>query len=73
MSFILKTDKIWLISVFGALSHVIGQLIAAYLLINLKQILYFAPILMLSAIITGIFTGVTSQLIYKRMKNIKLK
>lgn len=72
LSVILKDNKIWVISIIGAISHIIGQLAVAYLLTNIDQIFYYAPILILSAIITGSFTGIVAQITYKRIKNINL-
>lgn len=60
------------VSVFGSVAHNIGQLLVAALVINNFLIFSYFPILMLSAIAMGIFTGFASNflsgLIKKSMK-----
>ncbi len=66
----LKERMLWCVSVIGAIGHNIGQLAAAVLITGTVQILWYAPILIISAIITGIFTGAAAQQVLKRTKNV---
>ena len=50
-------EYIPLISVIGAIAHNIGQILVAVFLINSTKIMYYLPILIISGIITGFFTG----------------
>lgn len=61
--FINKMDKnqIWVVSVLGALSHSIGQIIIAYFLINNSSVFTLLPLLTISSIATGVLTGLISQ------------
>ncbi|MGN1115084.1 MAG: Gx transporter family protein [Candidatus Ornithomonoglobus sp.] len=61
-----KGSKIWVISVFGAISHNIGQIIVAVLITSTWQIAAYLPILLVSAVITGMFTGFSAQAVIKR-------
>lgn len=58
--------QLWVVSVFGALAHNLGQLIAAYFITKTPQIFGYFPILAFSAVITGAFTGVIAYFIVKR-------
>ena len=70
LSFVLKNEFIWVVSIFGALAHIAGQLGAAYIITGVEQIIYYTPILIISAVITGTFTGVSAQGVYKQLKKI---
>lgn len=64
----IKEENMWVTSVFGAVGHNIGQICAAYAITHTVQIFWYLPVLMISAVLTGIFTGVISQLTLKRMR-----
>lgn len=66
----LPKKLIWAISVCGAVFHNFGQLTAAAILIENLSSLYYLPMLMLSAIITGAFTGITAQILDNRLGQI---
>ncbi len=51
------------ISVIGALFHVFGQIAVAMIYLSTTYVLYYLPIIALSAIITGVIVGVSAQLI----------
>ena len=46
------------ISVAGGVSHNIGQLIVAALIVENKSLLYYAPVLIISGVITGVLIGI---------------
>lgn len=46
------------VSIVGAIAHNIGQIFTAMLFTKTPQLLYYCPLLMMSAILTGLFTGV---------------
>lgn len=51
------------VSVIGSLFHVIGQILVAIIFLSTPYILYYLPIIAISAIITGIFVGIIAKLI----------
>lgn len=57
MNRFLKGHYIYLTSVVGAVFHNIGQILAAYVILQMKGILVYVPFLMISGVITGLFTG----------------
>ena len=65
-----KKASIIMISVCGAVSHNIGQLICACIIMKSAGLLtYYAPVLILTGCITGIFTGIISENVLKHTKN----
>lgn len=65
---LIPANKLWLTSIIGAIFHNIGQIIAAALILSTSAIFVYVPVLMLSAIITGLFCGVCAQFIYIRLQ-----
>lgn len=47
-----------MLSMFGAVSHNIGQLIIACLILQNKYALYYAPVLTISGVAVGVITGI---------------
>lgn len=50
------------ISILGAVTHNIAQLMVASLILRETVVLYYLPILLISAVITGLITGTISEL-----------
>lgn len=67
----LGEDRIWVVSVIGAVFHNIGQILAAMVVLRSAAVAAYLPFLLLSGIITGVFTGGITQLVYKRLKNVR--
>ena len=57
---------LWVVSVFGALAHNAGQLAAAMLITRTPGLLAYGLMLLISAIVTGAFTGLAAQYLIKR-------
>ena len=62
---VLAKNKLWVISVIGAIFHNVGQILAAVVLTNTSAVLWYLPVLIISAVITGAFNGVCAQLLLK--------
>ncbi len=60
------------LSVAGALSHNIAQVSVAAIMMGTKEILYYLPVLCLSALISGVLVGLTATLLIKTLKNVKM-
>lgn len=56
------------VSVTGSFFHSLGQIIVASLLINMKAMMYYLPLLLLFSIPTGIITGLISKELIKNFK-----
>lgn len=66
-----KHHMIWLLSVIGAICHNIGQISVACVVMGTTSVLFYLPILMVSGIITGSFTGLVVQFLITRNPHIK--
>lgn len=63
----LKGELIFLTSVIGALFHNIGQILIAYYITKVPGVLLYLPFLIISGILTGIFTGLCTFFLQKYM------
>ena len=54
----------WVTSVLGALAHNAGQMLVAFAVLG-KSILFYFPILVISGIITGAFTGIAAAAVIR--------
>lgn len=64
----LGEENLWVLSAFGAMGHNLGQMAAALFITRTTALLYYLPVLMVSAIGTGIFTGLCAQLVSRRAR-----
>lgn len=62
---------IWIASVFGAVLHNTGQMIAAVIVTQTVEIVAYYPFLLVSGCLAGLFTGLCAQLIMPRIKFFK--
>lgn len=61
-----------LISMFGAIFHNLGQILVALLLTQSTAVLIYVPFLMLSALVTGAFTGFAAQFTVRKLKKLSV-
>lgn len=55
------------VCITGAIFHNIGQLLAAYVLLNTSTVIYYLPYLLLSGVITGFIIGTLAYMMIKRV------
>lgn len=60
-------ERMWVVSVFAALAHNLGQLAVAMAVMGTAAIVCYLPVLLLSGILTGVFTGFCGQFTYTRL------
>ena len=65
---VISKDNMWLTSVFGAVLHNTGQLLAAVMITQTAAVLWYAPFLLLSGCLAGAFTGAAAQAVVRRME-----
>lgn len=63
----LQGNFLYLTSIFGAVFHNLGQLLVAFTLTRVPGVLAYFPFLMLSAVITGLFTGLCAHFSLKHL------
>lgn len=59
--------QIWICSILGAAAHNVGQITVAILLTGTPALLCYLPVLMISGIIAGAFTGLCAQLMVGKL------
>ncbi len=62
---ILTEKQIWVCGVIGAVFHNIGQIIVCVGIYRTTAVLVYLPVLMLSGILTGLFTGFAAYFLLK--------
>lgn len=60
-------SSLQLISVAGGISHNIGQLIIAVFLVGNASLFYYAPVLLISGLVTGLMIGWLTREVLKRV------
>ncbi len=66
--------QVWILSIFGAIAHNVGQLAIAVAITGTPSIILpIGPVLMLSGIVTGLFTGLCAQSVILRMGTTRKK
>lgn len=56
------------VSIMGAVSHNIGQMIVAIFVVQTRAILAYLPILLIAAAVTGTLTGLIAQYTFKGLR-----
>lgn len=62
---LLKKELIWAVSALGGAAHNIGQIAAARIVTGTSSVLAYLPPLIISGIVTGIFTGLCAYYVLK--------
>lgn len=65
--------RLWITSIFGSIGHNIGQICAAVLITKTPYIIWYLPILIISAVLSGAFTGTAAQVTLNRLRKTILK
>ena len=63
---ILTRKQLWVAGALGAVSHSIGQMIAAIIISATPGLIVYLPIMIVCSIVTGLFTGLCAQLVLNR-------
>ena len=64
-----EEKQLWIVSVFCALCHNAGQLLAAVAVTKTPSLLWYGPALLASGIVTGAFTGLAAVYLVKAVKH----
>ena len=59
---------LWVVSVFGAIGHNAGQLLAAVAVTGTPGLFWYGPALLAAAIVTGAFTGVGAMYLVRALR-----
>ncbi|MGF0017230.1 Gx transporter family protein [Sporofaciens sp. SGI.106] len=58
------------ISIAGGVSHNIGQLAVAMVVVETFSVVYYIPVLLIAGLITGLLIGITADEMLRRLTNI---
>lgn len=67
---LLSRDYLWLASSLSAVFHNLGQVLVAAAVMRTWVVMYYLPYLVLSGICSGLFTGLCTQLLIRRLNKI---
>ncbi len=71
LSRLLTPSQVWVASVLGAAAHNLGQMAMAVAVTRTPELLAYLPILMVSGMAAGLFTGLAAQALMKRIEKEK--
>lgn len=58
---LLKDHALYIVAIFGALAHNVGQILVAFAITRVPGVMLYAPYLFIAAILTGLFTGLCAH------------
>lgn len=65
---IVREKQMWVLCVLGGIAHNLGQMAMAVFITRTPSILIYLPVLLISGIVTGTFTGLCTQLCVPRLR-----
>lgn len=70
---ILTKKQLWVAGVFGAIAHNVGQIMVAIAIARTPALIVYLPVLTVSGVLTGAFTGLCAQFLLARLEQIGTK
>lgn len=64
--------RLWAVSALSAVAHNMGQLAACVLVVKTPGVFLYAPALIISGVITGVFTGLAAMYLVRAVRKLKL-
>ena len=61
-------SRFWVISPISAITHNLGQIVLAVFITQTPELFVYFPVLVISGIITGAFTGICAQMTISRLQ-----
>lgn len=65
---LLTLRQIWVCGVIGAIFHNVGQTLAAICIYRSLGVAVYFPLLVISGVVTGLFTGLCAQFLVQRLR-----
>ena len=63
---VLKENQLWVAGCLGAVAHSVGQMAVAILITETPALAIYLPVMIACGIMTGLFTGLSAQLLVNR-------
>ncbi len=70
---VLTKKQLWVAGVFGAIAHNVGQILVAIAIARTPALIVYLPVLTVSGVLTGAFTGLCAQFLLARLEQIDKK
>ena len=64
--------QLWIVSALAGLAHNAGQLLTCALVVKTPGVFAYAPILAVSGVITGVFTGLAAMYLICALRNMRI-
>ncbi len=64
--------QLWIVSALAGLAHNAGQLLTCALVVKTPGIFAYAPILAVSGVLTGVFTGLAAMYLIRALRNMRI-
>ena len=69
---VVPEKRLWAVSAVSAVAHQIGQRLACVLVVKTPGVFIYAPALIVSGVITGVFTGFGAMYLVRALRKLKL-
>ena len=69
---VVPEKRLWAVSAVSAVAHNMGQLLACVLVVKTPGVCIYAPALIVSGVITGVFTGFGAMYLVRALRKLKL-
>ena len=69
---VVPEKRLWAVSAVSAVAHNMGQLLACVLVVKTPGVFIYAPALIVSGVITGVFTGFGAMYLVRALRKLKL-
>ena len=69
---VVPEKRLWAVSAVSAVAHNMGQLLACVLVVKTPGVFIYAPALIVSGVITGVFTGFGAMDLVRALRKLKL-
>ena len=69
---VVPEKRLWAVSAMSAVAHNMGQLLACVLVVKTPGVFIYAPALIVSGVITGVFTGFGAMYLVRALRKLKL-
>ena len=71
MTAVLDEKLLWVVGALGGISHNVGQLIVCVLIVKTPGVFAYAPVLAVSGIVCGVFTGIAARQLFRALRKYK--
>ena len=69
---VVPEKRLWAVSAVSAVAHNMGQLLACVLVVKTPGVFIYAPALIVSGVITGVFTGFGAMYLVRALRKLNL-